>query len=115
MPTPRKYSDEMRERAVGMVEQTLKENLGLANQRACRDLGDQQGIPGPTLRNWFRDGVASSRSPRAVVVTDDPASRTAQLEKENRELRRASAILKSASTFFRGYDATPEDSDAERF
>lgn len=37
----------------------------------------------------------------AVTVTDDPAGRIAQLERENRELRRANAILKSASAFSR--------------
>lgn len=97
MPAPRKYSDELRERAVRMVEATLKENPGLAHKRACSQVGDQLGIPGATLRNWFRNGVAGAHAPRAVVVTDDPVARVAELEKENRELRRANAILKSAS------------------
>ena len=100
MPAPRKYSDELRERAVRMVEATLKENPGLAHKRACSQVGDQLGIPGATLRNWFRNGVAGAHAPRAVVVTDDPVARVAELEKENRELRRANAILKSASAFF---------------
>jgi len=100
MPAPRKYSDELRERAVRMVEETLKESPGLAHKRACTQVGDQLGIPGATLRNWFRSGVAGSRSPQAVVVTDDPVARITELEKENRELRRANAILKSASAFF---------------
>ena len=51
------------------------------------------------MRNWFRNGVAGAMAPRAVVVTDDPVARVAQLEKENRELRRANAILKSASAY----------------
>ena len=100
MPAPRKYSDELRERAVRMVEATLKENPGLAHKRACSLVGDQLGIRGATLRNWFRTGVAGSVSPRAVVVSKDPVARIAELEKENRELRRANAILKSASAFF---------------
>lgn len=100
MPAPRKYSDELRERAVRMVEQALKEQPGLAHKRACTQVGDQLGIPAGTLRNWFRQGVAGGRSPEAVTVTDDPARRIAELERENRELRRANAILKSASAFF---------------
>ena len=100
MPAPRKYSDELRERAVRMVEETMKDNPGLAHKRACTQVGDQLGIPGATLRNWFRGGVAGGRSPRAPVVTDDPLARIAELERENRELRRANAILKSASAFF---------------
>ena len=100
MPAPRKYSDELRERAVRMVEETLKESPGLSHKRACTQVGDQLGIPGATLRNWFRTGVAGARAPRAPVVTDDPVARIVELEKENRELRRANAILKSASAFF---------------
>ena len=83
-----------------MVEETLRQSPGLAHKRACVQVGEQLGIPGATLRNWFRDGVAGARSPRAVVVSDDPSARIAELEKENRELRRANAILKSASAFF---------------
>lgn len=83
-----------------MAEARLKENPGLAHKRACSQGGDQLGIPGATLRNWFRNGVAGSVSSRAVVVSDDPAARIAELEKENRELRRANAILKSASALF---------------
>jgi transposase len=100
MPAPRKYNDELRERAVRLVAETLKDNPGLAQKRACHQVGEQLGIPGATLRNWFRNGVAGAMAPRAVVVTDDPVARVAQLEKENRELRRANAILKSASAFF---------------
>ena len=71
-----------------------------AHKSACQRVGEQLGIPGATLRNWFRSGVAGARSPRAVVVPADPVARVAELEKENRELRRANAILKSASAFF---------------
>ena len=100
MPAPRKYSDELRERAIRMVEETLRESPGLAHKRACTQVGDQLGIPGATLRNWFRNGVAGSQAPRAVVVTQDPVARIVELEKENRELRRANSILRSASAFF---------------
>ena len=100
MPAPRKYNDELRERAVRMVEQALKEDPTLAHKRACTRVGEQLGIPGATLRNWFRQGVAGGRPPLSVTVTDDPARRIADLEREVRELRRANAILKSASAFF---------------
>ncbi len=100
MPAPRKYSDELRERAVRMVEESLKENPGLAHKRACSQVGEKLGIPGATIRNWFRTGVAGARAPRMPVVGEDPVARIAALEKENRELRRANAILRSASAFF---------------
>ena len=97
MPAPRKYTDEMRERAVRMVEEALHENPGLAHKRACHQVGEQLGIPGATLRNWFRSPHRPSSTGGAG---EDASARIAQLEKENRELRRANAILKSASAFF---------------
>lgn len=98
MPAPRKYSDELRERAVRMVNETLKDNPAMAHKRACHQVGEQLGIPGATLRNWFRN--PSTNSPAAASPAVDPATRVAELERENRELRRANAILKSASAFF---------------
>jgi transposase len=70
----------------------------LAHKRACYQVGEQLGIPGATLRNWFRNPpkVSSGASPPPV----DTAARIAELERENRELRRANAILKTASAFF---------------
>ena len=98
MPAPRKYSDELRERAVRMVSETMKDNPGLAHKRACHQVGEQLGIPGATLRNWFRNPTKSSWGAASPPV--DPAARVLELERENRELRRANAILKSASAFF---------------
>ena len=97
MPAPRKYSDELRERATRTVNETIRENPGMPVKRACNQVGEQLGIPGATLRNWFRaPGPAAGSAATAV----DPHERLVQLEKENRELRRANAILRSASAFF---------------
>lgn len=101
MPAPRKYSNELRERAVRMVNETLKDNPGLAHKRACQRVGEQLGIPGATLRNWFRDPSRGPSGPSGLSSAPvDPAARLVELERENRELRRANAILKSASAFF---------------
>ena len=54
MPAPRKYNDELRERAVRTVHETIKENPRIPVKRACNQVGEQLGIPGSTLRNWFR-------------------------------------------------------------
>ena len=97
MPAPRKYNDELRERAVRLVTETLKDNPGMAHKRACHQVGEQLGIPGATLRNWFRNPPNASSA--ASSSPPDPAERLAQLERENRELRRANAILKSASAY----------------
>lgn len=96
MPAPRKYSDELRERAIRAVNETIRESPGLPVKRACNQVGEQLGIPGATLRNWFR-GPAPAAGSSATAA--DPHERLVQLEKENRELRRANAILRSASAF----------------
>jgi transposase len=100
MPAPRKYTEELRERAIRMVRETVNDNPGLAHKRACQQVGDQLGIPGATLRNWFRSGVADAVASPAGASGRDPQARIVELEKENRELRRANAILRSASAFF---------------
>ena len=68
MPAPRKYSDELRERAVRMVNETLKDNPGLAHKRACHQVGEQLGIPGATLRNWFRNAAPTQLLGRGVAA-----------------------------------------------
>jgi transposase len=56
------------------------------------------GINPDTLRGWVAQAeVDEGRRPG---VSSEGAARVAELERENRELRRANAILKSASAFF---------------
>ena len=68
MPAPRKYSDELRERAVRMVNETLKDNPGMAHKRACHQVGEQLGIPGATLRNWFRNPPHGSSAASSLAT-----------------------------------------------
>ena len=96
MPALRKYPPELRERAVRLVLEARDADGG--RRGACTRIGRQLGIPSDTLRGWVQraeidDGV------RPGTTTDD-AARLAELERENRELRRANAILRSASAFF---------------
>ena len=97
MAAPRKYPDELRERAVRLVLDARSEP-GMSGKAACRRIGQQLGISTETLRGWVARAEidAGTRS----GITTDTAARLAELEKENRELRRANAILKSASAFF---------------
>jgi hypothetical protein len=53
--------------------------------------------PPETLRNWVQQAEIDAGA-RAGTTSD--VQRLAELERENRELRRANAILKSASVFF---------------
>jgi transposase len=58
----------------------------------------QLGVGTESLRNWLKQAEIDSGS-RPGTSTGD-AQRIAELERENRELRRANDILKAASVFF---------------
>ena len=60
--------------------------------------GAQLGINGDTLRGWVNQ-YEVNQGGRAGVKTSD-AQKIRKLERENRELRRANSILKTASAFF---------------
>jgi transposase len=97
MSAPRKYPDELRQRAIRLVRDADAEPGG-SRKASCRRVGQQLGISPETLRGWVnRAEVDSGDRPG---VSTEVAARLAELEKENRELRRANAILKSASAFF---------------
>src|SRR6266536_6544528 len=96
MPAPRKYPDEVRERAVRMVFQ-IREESG-QQQGAIARVADRLVVNRETLRNWVKQAEIDSGK-RAGISTAD-AQRIAELERENRELRRANEILKAASAFF---------------
>jgi transposase len=98
MPAPRKYPNELRERAVRLVQDQAGGDDPMPMKAACRSVGAQLGIPAETLRGWVTR-VEVDTGARPGTTTDQQAKITA-LEREVRELRRANAILKSASAFF---------------
>jgi transposase len=61
-------------------------------------VGEQLGISGDTLRNWVKQARVDARQEPGTTTED--RARISELEREVRELRRANAILKSASAFF---------------
>jgi transposase len=93
---PRKYPPELRERAVRMVHETIEQRgdrFGVITEVARK-----LGIGPESLRNWVRQGEID-RDTRPGTTTDEHR-RIAELERENRELRRANEILKGAAAFF---------------
>ena len=96
MAAPRKYPDEVRERAIRLVLDAKRDPA--TRPAACRRIGEQLGINPETLRGWVNQ-VEIDAGDRPGTTTSD-AQRLAELERENRELRRANAILRSASAFF---------------
>jgi transposase len=96
VPARRKYPDELRERAVRMVFE-IREQTGIRTGSIAR-VADQLGINREAVRNWVRQAEVDGGKRPGTSTAD--AQRIAELERENRELRRANEILKAASAFF---------------
>ena len=96
MAAPRKYPDELRERATRMAVDARRDPA--TRSGALKRIGEQLGINPETLRNWVTQAEIDG-GVRPGTTTDD-AQRLVELERENRELRRANEILKTASAFF---------------
>ncbi len=96
MPAPRKYPDEVRERAVRMVFEIRQESG--QQQGAIARVADKLNINRETLRNWVKQAEIDGGK-RPGTTTGD-AQRIAELERENRALKRANEILKAAASFF---------------
>ena len=96
MAAPRKYPDELRERATMMAVDARLDPATRAG--AYRRVGEQLGIHPETLRTWVKQAEIDQGYRPGTTSSD--SERLAELEKEVRELRRANSILRSASAFF---------------
>ena len=90
MAAPRKYPQELRDRAVRLARESDRPLAHIA-----RDLG----VHPEALRTWVRQNEADrgERDDRLSTVERDELKR---LRAENHELRRANEILKAASAYF---------------
>ena len=91
-----RYPQEVRERAVRMVFEHRPEYP--SEWAAIRSIADKFGMTAETLRTWVRQ-AERDEGLRPGLTTDERV-RMKDLERENKELRRANEILKSAATFF---------------
>lgn len=98
MPAPKKYPDELRERAIRLVRDRIADEPALPVSRVCRLVGEQLGVNGDSLRNWVKREQTDIGQVASVTAAE--AARIAELEKENRDLRRANTILRQASAYF---------------
>ncbi len=96
MAAPRKYPDELRERAIRLTMDARRDPA--SRMGACARIGEQLGINPETLRGWVSQAEVDAGSRTGTTTSD--AQRMLELERENRELRRANSILRSASAFF---------------
>ena len=87
---------EVRERAVRLVLEHAGEYP--SQWAAITSIATKCGMTAETLRKWVRRAEVDGGA-RPGLTTDE-RERLKALERENRELRRANEILKSATAFF---------------
>lgn len=96
MAAPRKYPEELRERAIRMAVDARRDPV--TRPSACQRIGEQLGINAETLRGWVVQAEVDQGARPGMASTE--GQRLTELEREVRELRRANGILGSASAFF---------------
>lgn len=92
MAAPRKYSLELRERAVRMYRTTEP-------KPQIKKLALDLGVHPEALRGWIRQAEADAGE-RDDRPTTAEREELAALRKENAQLKRANEILRTASAFF---------------
>ena len=96
MGRPSKYPAELMERSVRMVLESADQYE--SEWAAIVSIAGKIGCTAETLRRWLRQ--AERDSGKRPGLTTSEMQRLKELEKENRELRRANEILRKASAFF---------------
>lgn len=92
----KKYPTELKERGIRLVfEQSGSHS---SQWTAIQSIAGKLGCTPETLRNWVRQ-AERDHGKRAGLTTDE-RDRLKELERENRELKRANEILRKASAFF---------------
>jgi transposase len=95
-PTTRRYTPDEKEQAVRMVR-TLRAELG-TSQGTVRRVAEQLGYGVESVRTWVRQAEVDGGQTSGTTTADQ--ARIRELEQENRELKRANAILRSSAAFF---------------
>ena len=91
-----RYPAEVRDRAVRLVFEHQGEHE--TQWAAIVSIAGKFGMSAETLRKWVRQAEVDGG--QRSGVTSAEAQQIKELERENRELRRANEILKAASAFF---------------
>ncbi len=98
MTMPKRIPKDTRQRAVRLVLDHVDEYPNLTV--ACQTVAGRLGFGAESLRRWVRQ-VQVDGGQRQGVTTSE-SERVRKLERENRELREANAILQDAAVFFAG-------------
>jgi len=91
-----KFSPEVRERAVRMVQEHRGEYPSL--WAAVESIAPKIGCVPQTLLEWVKRAEVDAGARPGTTTAE--LQRIKELERENKELRRANEILKTASAFF---------------
>jgi transposase len=96
MGTKKQYSTEVRERAVRLVQDQQGE-LG-SQWAAVVSVAEKLGCAAQTLHRWVVQSERDKGTRAGLSVTE--REKLKELERENRELKRANEILRTASAYF---------------
>ena len=96
MSTSKRYSPEVRERAVRLVFEQQGQHE--SQWAAIGSIAAKIGCTAETLRGWVRRAERDQGT--RPGLSSDERERLKALERENRELKRANEILRKASAFF---------------
>jgi len=96
MNKSKKFSPEIRERAVRMVQEHQGEYS--SQWAAVESIAPKIGCVPQTLLAWVKRAEVDGGVREGLTTSE--RERLKQLERENKELKRANEILKTASAFF---------------
>jgi len=93
MVAPRKYPNELRERAQRLVAEARAEDSSLSWNAAVVRIGTRVGVAPDTLRGWCKRAAIDAGAEKGTTTGD--AEKIRSLERENRELKRANEMAVS--------------------
>jgi transposase len=94
VPAPRKYPNELRERALRLVNEAMAEDPELSLNAAVHRIGPKVNVVPDTLRGWTKQARVD-----AGLMPGTTSAESAESAKV-KELERANEILLAASSFF---------------